>query len=109
MFTSLCYHAGLLLIGAWIASDTTRDTKKGGNVPCFHDSFGYLLVINIFLLMEHALFIFYTNIDIWEPLAFGLIVYHAGSCIIVVLLHTQQEHGSQENSGTSTPAECHRD
>ena len=92
MFTSLCYLAGLLLSGASIASDTTRDTKEGENVPCFHDSLGYLLVINIFLLVEHALFIFYTNIDILELVAFGLIVYHAGSCcIIVYLLHTQQE------------------
>ena len=42
--------------------------------------------------MEHALFIFYTNIDILEPIAFGLTVYHAASCcIIVVLLHTQGE------------------
>ena len=91
MFTALCYLAGLLLSGASIASDTTRDTKEGENVPWFHDSFRYLLVINIFLLVEHALFIFYTNIDIWEPVAFGLIVYHAGSCIIVVWLYTQQE------------------
>ena len=42
--------------------------------------------------MEHALFIFYTNVDVLELVAFGLIVYHGASCcIIVVLLHTQQE------------------
>ena len=81
----------MLLSGACIASETTRDTKEGENVPWFHDSFKYLLVINIFLLVEHALFVFYTSIDILEVVAFGLIVYHAASCCIIVVLHTQQE------------------
>ena len=99
--------SGLLLCGACIAPDTTRDTKEGENVPWFHDSFGYLLVINVFLLVEHALFIFYTNTDILEPLAFGLIVYHAGSCcIIVVLLHTQQEIAVPSDAASSAGNDC---
>lgn len=110
MFSVPCYlAAGLFLCGACIASDTTQDTKEGENVPWFHDSFGYLLAINAFLLVEHALFIFYTNTDIFETvtLAFGLIAYHAGSCcIIVVLLHTQQEIAVPSDAAGSTRHNC---
>lgn len=107
MFTALCYLAGLLLGGACIAPDTTRDTKEGENESWFRDSFGYLLAINIFLLVEHALFVFYTNIDILEPVAFGLIVYHAASCCIIVFLrHTQQETANPSDAASEDRNDC---
>ena len=94
--------AGLFLCGACIAPDTTRDTKEGESVPWFHDSFGYLWVINVFLLVEHTLFIFYADTDILELLSYGLIVYHAGSCcIIVVLLDTRQEIAVPSDAASS--------
>lgn len=80
----------MLLCGAVIASDTAKDTKEEGNVPCFNDSLGYLLVINLFLLLEHALFIFYTHTDIWDLSAYGLIVYHAVSCCMIVYIWQTQ-------------------
>ena len=80
----------MLLSGAIIAPDTTRNTREEEDIPCFADRLGYLLVINVFLLMEHALFIFYTHTDIFETLAFGLIVYHAGFCCIIVILWQTQ-------------------
>ena len=102
MFSVISYLAGLLLCGACITSHTTRDTNEGENEPWFHGSFGYLLVINVFLLMEHTLFIFYTDTDILELLGYGLIVYHAGSCcIIVVLLHTRQEIAVPSDAASS--------
>ena len=95
-----------------MASDTTRNTREEENIPCFADRLGYLLVINVSLLLEHALFIFFTHTDISEPLAFGLIAYHAGSCcIIVILWQTQRKEttvpsdatGDARNESTEMP------
>ena len=107
MFSVTSYFAGLLLCGACIASHTPRDTNEEENDPWFHGSFGYLLVINVFFLAEHALFLFYTDTYILELLGFGLIVYHAGSCcIIVVLLHTQQEIAVPSDAAGSARNDC---
>lgn len=101
LFLQHVYLAGLLLSGAIIAPDTTRDTREEGNIPCFGDRLGYLLVINVFLLVEHYLFIFYTHTDISELLAFGLIVYHAGSCcIIVIVWQTQYKENTVPSDAT---------
>lgn len=61
------------------------------------------MVINVFLLFEHALFIFYTDTD---TLAFGLIVYHAGSCCIIVVLQAQQDIAMPSDAANGARQYC---